>query len=95
MFPIIQTALFFAAIGKDPRDIKMAIVNEEAGNCDYGRNIGSVIYNPDLETCDYVNISCRFLQGFNDKLMDKVRSCLYCLILKLYYVDVRCNIQKK
>lgn len=74
VFPIVQVTLFFTAIGHNPRDIKMAVVNDEAGNCNYGLNIGSVIYKPDLEECNYVDISCRFLHGFNDALMDKVLS---------------------
>ncbi|XP_003426606.1 ABC transporter G family member 20 isoform X2 [Nasonia vitripennis] len=71
VFPLVQVTLFFYAIGRDPKGIVVAIVNDEAGHCDHGNIIGSVIHNPDEGTCDYVDISCRFLNGFNSSIMEK------------------------
>lgn len=72
VFPLVQVTLFFYAIGRDPKGIVVAIVNDEAGNCDNGNLIGSVIHNPEDGTCDYIDISCRFLNGFNSSIMEKV-----------------------
>ncbi|XP_058807804.1 ABC transporter G family member 20-like isoform X2 [Phymastichus coffea] len=71
IFPIVQTTIFFYSVGADPRGIVVAVVNDEAGHCDHGRNLGQVIYNPDEKTCDYIDISCRFLHGFNESVMTK------------------------
>ena len=72
VFPLIQTTLFFYAIGRDPQGLVVAVVNDEAGNCNYGANLGSIIYDASNDTCDYLDISCTFLHGFNDTIMVKV-----------------------
>lgn len=51
----------------------MAVVNDEAGNCSGGTYDGSVIYAPDNDTCDYIDISCRFLNVFNEVIAENVR----------------------
>ncbi|XP_011506261.1 PREDICTED: ABC transporter G family member 20 [Ceratosolen solmsi marchali] len=71
VFPIVQVTLFFYSIGLDPKDVVMAVVNDEAGHCNYGKNLGSIIYTPDDGSCDYIDISCRFLHGFNESIMQK------------------------
>jgi hypothetical protein len=72
VFPIVQVTLFFYTIGLDPKDVVLAIVNDEAGHCNHGNNLGSIIYSPDDGTCDYIDISCRFLHGFNESIIRKV-----------------------
>ncbi|XP_014222492.1 ABC transporter G family member 20-like isoform X2 [Trichogramma pretiosum] len=71
VFPVVQTTLFFYAVGRDPQGVVVGIVNEEAGNCDWGKNQGQVIYNETLGTCEYRDLSCRFLHGFNESIMVK------------------------
>ncbi|CAB0037804.1 unnamed protein product [Trichogramma brassicae] len=71
VFPVIQTTLFFYAVGRDPQGVVVGVVNEEAGNCDWGKNQGQVIYNATRGTCDYRDLSCRFLYGFNESIMVK------------------------
>ncbi|XP_033209708.1 ABC transporter G family member 23 isoform X2 [Belonocnema kinseyi] len=72
IFPIVQVMIFFFAIGTDPKGLNIAVVNEEAGNCNYGINKGNVLYEPINKTCDFIDLSCRFLHGFNDSLASKV-----------------------
>ncbi|XP_018355820.1 PREDICTED: ABC transporter G family member 20-like [Trachymyrmex septentrionalis] len=66
LFPIIQISIFITAIGKDPKGLKIGVVNNEAGNCDYGSNFGNV-WNDEI-TCHFTNLSCRFLHSFNDSI---------------------------
>ncbi|KAJ8686912.1 hypothetical protein QAD02_022706 [Eretmocerus hayati] len=71
IFPLVQVTLFFYAIGNDPKGVIVAVVNDEAGHCNNGNILGSVIYDPVESTCDYVDISCRFLDGFDETIMKK------------------------
>jgi len=71
LFPIIQISIFIVAIGQDPKGLKIGIVNDEAGNCDYGNNFGNV-WNDEI-TCHFSNLSCRFLHSFNDSIATQVQ----------------------
>lgn len=68
IFPILQINAFFNAIGDDPKDLTMAVINHEAGNCQAGNYLGQVLYKPD-EFCDFIDLSCRFLDDFNKNVM--------------------------
>lgn len=71
IFPILQLTSFFLGIGDNPTGLSIAIVNDEAGNCDYGSNLGNVWYNQEDFTCYFGNLSCKFLYSFNDSLIKK------------------------
>ncbi|KAG5313893.1 ABCGK protein, partial [Acromyrmex insinuator] len=64
IFPIIQIFVFIMAIGNDPKDLKIGIVNDEAGTC--SSNFGH-IWNDEI-TCHFGNLSCRFLHNFDDSI---------------------------
>ncbi|XP_011055067.1 PREDICTED: ABC transporter G family member 20-like [Acromyrmex echinatior] len=64
IFPIIQIFVFIMAIGNDPKDLKIGIVNDEAGTC--SSNFGH-IWNDEI-TCHFRNLSCRFLHNFDDSI---------------------------
>lgn len=66
MFPIIQSSVFLFAIGNDPKGLKIGVVNDEAGNCNYSSNLGN-IWNDEV-TCHFDNLSCKFLQNFDDSI---------------------------
>ncbi|XP_011170076.1 ABC transporter G family member 23 isoform X2 [Solenopsis invicta] len=66
ILPIIAISAFFVSIGGDPKGIKIGIINEEAGNCNFGNNFGNV-WN-DESTCHFRNLSCRFLHNFGDSI---------------------------
>ncbi|XP_024883601.1 ABC transporter G family member 23-like isoform X3 [Temnothorax curvispinosus] len=68
-FPIVQVTIFLVAIGADPKDLKIGVVNDEASNCDYGSNLGN-IWNDEI-TCHFGNLSCRFLHNFDDSIAIK------------------------
>ncbi|XP_018359977.1 PREDICTED: ABC transporter G family member 20-like [Trachymyrmex cornetzi] len=63
LFPIIEIFAFVMGVGQDPKDLKIGIVNNEAGNCDNSINFGN-IWN-DRITCYFGNLSCRFLHNFD------------------------------
>ncbi|XP_012281429.1 ABC transporter G family member 20 isoform X2 [Orussus abietinus] len=68
VFPLIQVILFFNAIGRDPKGLVIGVVNQEAGDCNHGVHVGNVIYDPGNDTCDYVDLSCKFLHGFEESV---------------------------
>jgi len=63
LIPIIHVGAFVFAIGQYPKDLTIAVVNDEAGNCDYGNNFGNV-WNDEV-ICHFDNLSCRFLNNFD------------------------------
>lgn len=63
---------YFLAIGGAPKGHKLAVVNDEAYNCNFGANLGKVIYSADNDTCQYIDLSCRFLDAINDTILEKV-----------------------
>nr|XP_012220380.1 PREDICTED: ABC transporter G family member 23-like isoform X2 [Linepithema humile]XP_012220389.1 PREDICTED: ABC transporter G family member 23-like isoform X2 [Linepithema humile] len=71
IFPILQISTFFAAIGDNPKNLTIAIVNDEAGNCNYGSNFGNVWYDKEDFMCHFGNLSCKFLHSFDDSLVIK------------------------
>lgn len=73
IFPLLQTASFFIGVGGDPRNLKIGIINHEAGNCDYGNNIGSVWYDEENFSCHFSNLSCRFLHEYGDSIAEQVQ----------------------
>ncbi|XP_011307480.1 ABC transporter G family member 20 [Fopius arisanus] len=68
IFPLIQVNVFFNAIGQDPKDLLMAVVNDEAGDCAGGKYLGTVVYDEEEDMCDYVDLSCRFISGFQEAI---------------------------
>ncbi|KOC58957.1 ABC transporter G family member 23 [Habropoda laboriosa] len=72
LLPIVELLCFFNAVGQDPKELSMYIVNHEAGNCNGGRIRGTVFYNETERTCDFVDLSCRFLDGINDSVVEKI-----------------------
>ncbi|XP_068625665.1 ABC transporter G family member 20 [Battus philenor] len=67
LFPIIQVVAFFLAVGSDPRDLHVAVVNEEAASSPYGLDICKndslvTVVRKDDDTCDQYMLSCWFLE---------------------------------
>ncbi|XP_050449828.1 ABC transporter G family member 23-like isoform X2 [Cataglyphis hispanica] len=71
IFPLLQISSFFIGVGGDPKNLKIGIINHEAGNCDYGNNIGSVLYDEENFSCHFSNLSCRFLHGYGDSIAEQ------------------------
>ncbi|XP_043476598.1 ABC transporter G family member 23 isoform X2 [Leptopilina heterotoma] len=72
LFPIAEVMCFFLSIGGDPKGLKLAVVNDEAGNCNFGNNTGHISYDPVNLTCYYKDLSCTYLNGFDDSIAGKV-----------------------
>ncbi|XP_063369066.1 ABC transporter G family member 23-like isoform X1 [Cydia amplana] len=67
LFPIIQVAAFFSAIGHDPRDLHVAVVNDEARLSPYGLSICQnsslqPIVRYDNDTCSQYMLSCWLIE---------------------------------
>ncbi|CAH2004702.1 unnamed protein product [Acanthoscelides obtectus] len=65
--PVMQVILFCLAIGGDPKDLKLAIVNHEANytNMTYQ-------YCPTKPGCKMEFLSCRYLEALNVSTIEKV-----------------------
>lgn len=72
ILPILQMVLFFNSTGLDPKGLAISIVNDEAGSCNYGRNRGNVTYDENEFTCNFVDLSCRFIKGIDDSVLQKI-----------------------
>ncbi|XP_016921692.1 ABC transporter G family member 20-like [Apis cerana] len=72
LLPMIQIITFFNGIGGDPKDLKIFVVNEEAGNCDGGRILGNITYDDYEKNCYFTDISCRFIKGINNTVLEKM-----------------------
>lgn len=72
ILPILQMVLFFNSFGLDPKGLVISIVNEEAGDCAFGSYRGNVTYDENEFTCNFVDVSCRFTNGFNDTVLKKI-----------------------
>lgn len=70
---------FFLAIGGDPKGLKLAVVNDEAGNCDFGNNTGYISFDPVNLSCSYTDLSCTYLHAFDDSIAEKVRKLIKCM----------------
>uniref|UniRef100_A0A2H1V3S8 SFRICE_015531 n=1 Tax=Spodoptera frugiperda TaxID=7108 RepID=A0A2H1V3S8_SPOFR len=74
LFPIIQVVAFFAAVGHDPRDLQIGVVNDEAALSPFGLKICSntslvtTVLQED-ETCDLYMLSCWFLEEMEKKML--------------------------
>ncbi|XP_045539902.1 ABC transporter G family member 20 [Papilio machaon] len=77
LFPIIQAVAFFMAVGSDPRDLHVAVVNDEAASSPYGLDICknsslvTVIRNDD-DTCDQYMLSCWFIEEMEKRRLFQV-----------------------
>ncbi|EGI65058.1 ABC transporter G family member 20 [Acromyrmex echinatior] len=66
VFPILQTGIFVMAIGNNPKNLKIGVVNDEVNNCSSDSNFGNVW--SDEITCHFNNLSCRFLRNFDNSI---------------------------
>lgn len=76
LFPILQIASFYLAIGGNPENLKMGIVNEEVPNwmetC-YNSSLKTFTVGPEGE-CSWSHLSCRFIKTLDPKIINKVQS---------------------
>ncbi|XP_026754101.2 ABC transporter G family member 23 [Galleria mellonella] len=74
LFPIIQVVAFFSAIGHDPRDLNIPLINDEAVFSPYGLNVCrnsslQPIIRLEDEICEFDMISCWFIEEMEKKLL--------------------------
>lgn len=62
LFPILQCTCFYLAIGDNPKNLKLGIVNEEVSNwqeCYNNSLITAAVHDDD---CKLTKVSCRYLK---------------------------------
>lgn len=74
LFPLLQCTCFYLAIGDNPKNLKLGIVNDEID--DYRQ-----CYNQSLTTtyvhdydCDLTKVSCRYLNKIPPEIAEQVSS---------------------
>ncbi|KAF5274031.1 hypothetical protein FQA39_LY01146 [Lamprigera yunnana] len=65
--PVMQVILFCMAIGRDPTDLKLAIVNHEMNYTNMSYQ--DCYYQPG---CKFTHLSCRYLENLNNNTIQKV-----------------------
>uniref|UniRef100_A0A182U3I1 Uncharacterized protein n=1 Tax=Anopheles melas TaxID=34690 RepID=A0A182U3I1_9DIPT len=66
LYPIFQLVSFYVAVGGNPKDLRLGIVNEELSNirqC-FNESLITTYYREDYD-CDLYKVSCRFLEKLN------------------------------
>uniref|UniRef100_A0A182R677 Uncharacterized protein n=1 Tax=Anopheles funestus TaxID=62324 RepID=A0A182R677_ANOFN len=66
LYPIFQLVSFYIAVGGNPKDLRLGIVNEELTNirqC-FNESLITTYYREDYD-CDLYKVSCRFLEKLN------------------------------
>ncbi|EAA01628.5 AGAP002060-PA [Anopheles gambiae str. PEST] len=66
LYPIFQLVSFYVAVGGNPKDLRLGIVNEELTNirqC-FNESLITTYYREDYD-CDLYKVSCRFLEKLN------------------------------
>lgn len=82
--PVMQVVLFCLAIGRDPKDLKIAIVNHEMV---YGNESC-----PTTEDCNFSHLSCRYLKFLDEDMITIVRYIyMYIYIIESDFVVLICS----
>ncbi|XP_053661277.1 ABC transporter G family member 20 [Anopheles marshallii] len=66
LYPIFQLVSFYIAVGGNPKDLRLGIVNDELANirqC-FNESLITTYYREDYD-CDLYKVSCRFLEKLN------------------------------
>uniref|UniRef100_A0A2M3Z376 Putative abc transporter g family member 20 n=1 Tax=Anopheles braziliensis TaxID=58242 RepID=A0A2M3Z376_9DIPT len=66
LYPIFQLVSFYVAIGGNPKELRLGIVNDELANirqC-FNESLITTYYHDDYD-CDLYKVSCRFLEKLN------------------------------
>lgn len=71
VLPLLQMLLFYNAIGPDPKNLKLYVVNDEAGRCDGLNYLGNITYYQEDRTCKFTDLSCRFIAGIDEDILEK------------------------
>lgn len=80
LLPVVQCFLFCLCIGRDPRGLKVAVVNEEV------QGISSCDWLP-TEGCNFsLSLSCRYLKKLQQKTYKLVRWYSSTVISQLIFV---------
>lgn len=72
LFPILQLTCFYLAIGGNPRNLNIGIVNQEVMNFQDCANSSLITATAQDDSCDLYKISCRFIEELGDDLAKKV-----------------------
>lgn len=72
LFPILQLTCFYLAVGNNPTDLYIGIVNYEVPDSKECFNNSLITVFNRNESCEFYKISCRFLNEFDETLANKV-----------------------
>lgn len=69
ILPLLQTYLFNVAIGRKPKNLNIAVINEEISNCHYSAYSGCF-----LDEKQNVSLSCLYLEFLKNETYTFVSS---------------------
>lgn len=72
LFPILQLSCFYSAIGGNPKDLEIGVVNREVNNYMDCYNDSLITTFAHDYTCDLHKVSCRYLSAFGDDVAKKI-----------------------
>lgn len=74
LFPILQCTCFYLAIGDNPKDLMLGIVNDEVPNWNecFNDSLVTTRIRDEFE-CDLMKTSCRYLRGIPSDVAKQVR----------------------
>uniref|UniRef100_A0A336MEP9 CSON012244 protein n=1 Tax=Culicoides sonorensis TaxID=179676 RepID=A0A336MEP9_CULSO len=71
-YPILQLVCFYSAIGGDPKNLRIGVVNEEIANIGDCHNESLItVFKHDYD-CDWHKISCRYLNALNASVAEQI-----------------------
>lgn len=79
LFPILQCTCFYLAIGDNPKNLKLGVVNEEVPNWQDCYNSSLITAQVHDFECNLTKISCRYLKDIPPETATQVSTVLQCL----------------
>lgn len=71
VLPLLQTYLFNIAIGRKPKNLALAVINDENSHCDYSAYQGCF-----LDENQTVSLSCLYLEYMENQTYSFVSTCI-------------------
>lgn len=72
LFPVLQCTCFYLAIGDNPKNLKIGIVNDEVNHYEDCFNTSLITTYVHDDTCDLNKVSCRYLSRIPQDLTRQV-----------------------
>lgn len=76
LFPLLQCTCFYLAIGDNPKNLKLGIVNDEMDDYRQCYNQSLITTYAHDYTCDLNKLSCRYLSKIPPEIAEQVSTIM-------------------